>query len=212
MFFLSSRTGHLLWAFKCAVRQETALEGNCIVLFEFALENTFGSVSYTVVPSNEQGAFYSKHAQPSCPTPYARLVPVHSDQAFPTLQLLILPSSSPFTPAPNSPFTPALRSLLLSVHSCSPFTPAPRSSVRFFHGLFILYESSTTLPFWTNLPPYESLSVRFFIRLYMSTSLAVNRLASLLSSHVACYFATLPHTSCYFATLTRNLLFCYPPT
>ena len=196
MFFLSSRTGHLLWAFKCAVRQETALEGDCIVLFEFALENTFGSVSYTVVPSNEQGAFYSKHAQPSCPTPYTRLVPVHSDQAFPTLQLLILPSSCPFIPAPSSPFTPALRSFQLSVHS-----------VRFFHDLCVLYESSTTLPFWTNLPPYESLSVRFFIRLYMSTSLAVNRLASLLSSHVACYFATLPHTSCYFATLPHTS--CY---
>ena len=37
---------------------ETALEGDYIVLFEFALENTFISVSYTVVPSNEQGAFY----------------------------------------------------------------------------------------------------------------------------------------------------------
>ena len=123
---------------------------------------------------------HPKHAQPSCPTPYIRLVPVPSDQAFPTLQqLLILPSIH--------------SSSQLSVHSCSPFVPYDSlsvrivhslfipyeslsvrivsSSVRIVHGFFILYESSTTLPFCTNLLPYESssvrivsLSVRFVIR------------------------------------------------
>jgi len=129
---------------------------------------------------------HPKHAQPSCPTPYIRLVPVPSDQAFPTLQqLLILPSIH--------------SSSQLSVHSCSPFVPYDSLSVRIVHSLFIpyeslsvrivhdffvlyeslsvrivdlfiLYESSTTLPFCTNLPPYESflylydsLSVRFVI-------------------------------------------------
>lgn len=125
------------------------------------------SNSYTVVPSST----HSKHTQPSWPAPNIRLVPVHSDQAFPTLQqLLILPSvhsSSPFIPA----LRPALRSLQLSVRSCSPFIPYDSLSVRFFHDLFIPYESLSVriinrpfIPYESFLYLYGSLSVRIVIR------------------------------------------------
>ena len=102
---------------------------------------------------------HSKHAQPSCPTLYTRLVPVPSDQAFPTLQqLLILQPSYPFIPS----LIPALHSLQLSVHSCSPFIPYESLTVRILHSFFILYESSIAFSCCTN-PPWLFRAVRIVV-------------------------------------------------
>lgn len=112
---------------------------------------------------------HPKHAQPSCPAPYTRLVLVPSDQAFPTLQqLLTLPSSYPFTPASSPPFTPALRSSVrFFIRTNRPWS---FHSVRIVHGFFIPYESLSVRIVHDFFVLYESLSVRIVIRLHMSTS------------------------------------------
>ena len=93
---------------------------------------------------------HSKHAQPSCPAPYTRLTPVPSDQAFPTLQqLLILPPSSQLSVHSGSPF---IRTILYPYESSMTFS---------FRTNRCLYESSMAFSFCTNRYPYESSTFSF---------------------------------------------------
>ena len=97
---------------------------------------------------------HSKHAQPSCPAPYTRLTPVPSDQAFPTLQqLLILPPSSQLSVHSGSPF---IRTILLSVRIVHDFfVPYESLSVRIVHGFF----RSVRIVIRTNRRPFHSVRI-----------------------------------------------------